>query len=374
MITLASSRTMIRRILLSASIYLATIAALAQQPIDWPALIQKSHAATAVQDIGLQPLLERDGKPITTKEGWKLKRAVIEQAWRERLGPMPVRPESLESRVEHSEQGDGFERRLVSFASAGGDRIQAYLLIPSDLKEAEKRPAVVASHQTTSETLKEPAGLGKNPTLALGIHLVKRGYIVLCPECYIMKGGGPRKQAAAVAKTWPGLTGLGKMTFDASRAIDFLESQPSVDSARIGCIGHSLGAKEVLYAVAFEPRYEVGVFNEGGIGLRMSNWTDPWYLTAEMKEQIPAMENHQVLALCAPRPMLILGGDSADGDASWPLVQAALDVYRLLGADDRIGLVNHHGKHSFPRAARETAYRWLDYWLRHTPTTDEAGP
>jgi hypothetical protein len=86
------------------------------------------------------------------------------------------------------------------------------------------------------------------------------------------------------------------------------------------------------------------------------------------------MENHQVLALCAPRPMLILGGDSADGDASWPLVQAALDVYRLLGADDRIGLVNHHGKHSFPRAARETAYRWLDHWLRHTPTTDEAGP
>jgi dienelactone hydrolase len=299
---------------------------------------------------------------------------VIEQAWRERLGPMPQRPKSLASRVEHSENGDGFERRLVSFASAGSDRIQAYLLIPSDLKKGAKRPAVVAFHQTTSETLREPAGLGKNPTLALGIHLVKRGYIVLCPECYIMKDGGPRQQAAAVAKTWPGLTGLGKMTFDASRAIDFLESQPSIDSARIGCIGHSLGAKEVLYAVAFEPRYQVGVFNEGGIGLRMSNWTDPWYLTAAMKEHIPAMENHQVLALCAPRPMLILGGDSADGDASWPLVQAALDVYRLFGADDRIGLVNHHGKHSFPRAARETAYRWLDHWLRHTPTTEEAGP
>ena len=58
--------------------------------------------------------------------------------------------------------------------------------------------------------------------------------------------------------------------------------------------------------MAFEPRYRVGVFNEGGIGLRMSNWTDPWYLTEKMKGHIPAFENHQVLALAAPRPVLML--------------------------------------------------------------------
>ena len=80
--------------------------------------------------------------------------------------------------------------------------------------------------------------------------------------------------------------------------------------------------------MAFEPRYKVGVFNEGGIGLRMSNWTDPWYLTDKMKPHIPALEHHQVLALVAPRPFLILGGDSADGDASWPFIQAVLPVYR----------------------------------------------
>jgi dienelactone hydrolase len=365
---------MMQTLLTSALAWLATLQSAAQTPIDWPALIQKPYADMAVQDVGLRPLLERDGKPITTKENWQLKRAAIEQKWRDRLGPMPERLKSLDSRVEHSAKGDGFERRRVSFLSVVGDRIRAYLLIPPEFKDGAKRPAVVVFHQTTSETLKEPAGLGKNATLALGVHLVKRGYIVLCPECYIMKDGGPSKQAEAVAQSWPGLTGLGKMTFDAARCVDFLESLPSVDAARIGCIGHSLGAKEVLFAMAFEPRYKVGVFNEGGIGLRMSNWSDPWYLTAKMKEHIPAMENHQVLALCAPRPILVLGGDSADGDASWPFVHAALEVYRLLGAGDRIGLVNHHGKHSFPRAARQTAYRWLDHWLGHTPTSDEAGP
>jgi hypothetical protein len=156
--------------------------------------------------------------------------------------------------------------------------------------------------------------------------------------------------------------------------VDFLETLPAVDRDRVGCVGHSLGAKEVLYAMAFEPRYRVGVFNEGGVGLRMSNWADSWYLTEKIKAEIPAAEHHQVLALAAPRPLLVTGGDDADGDASWPFVKAALPVYELLGAGDRVGLYNHKGKHSFPREARKVAYRWLDHWLGFTPDRDEVGP
>src|SRR5205823_10540816 len=234
----------------------------------------------------------------------------------------------------------------------------AFLLVPGAVQAGEKRPAIVVFHQTTAETIQEPAGLGKKPNLrlALGVHLVQRGYVVLCPECWIMRDGGPGKQAERCEQLWPGWTGMGKMTFDASRCIDFLESLVYVDRARIGCIGHSLGAKEVLYAMAFDARYKAGVFSEGGIGLRMSNWTDPWYLTERMKKHIPAMEHHQVLGLIAPRPILLVGGDSADGDDSWTLIHATLPVYKLLGAGDRIGLINHHAKHTFPRAARQTAY------------------
>jgi hypothetical protein len=234
---------------------------------------------------------------------------------------------------------------------------------------------VVVFHQTTRDTLHEPVGLGKRPDLALALHLVRRGFITLSPECYILKDkvGWAKGQAAVLAKRRPGWTGMGKMIFDASRCVDFLATLPEVDSERIGCIGFSLGAKEVLYALAFEPRYKVGVFNEGGIGLRMSNWTDPWYLSEKIKPRIPALEHHQVLALVAPRPFLVLGGDSADGDASWPFVKAVLPVYRLLGAGDRVGLHNHKGKHTFPREARRLAYRWLDHWLEFTPERDEVG-
>jgi hypothetical protein len=229
----------------------------------------------------------------------------------------------------------------------------------------------VVFHPTTKDTLTEPVGLGQRKEMALALQLTKRGYITFSPECYIMKPDGPKAQAAALEKRRPGWTGLGKMTFDASRCLDYLTTLPNVDAKRFGCIGHSLGAKEVLYAMAFEPRYQVGVFNEGGIGLRMSNWTDVWYLTEKMKPRIPELEHHQLLGLIAPRPFLILGGDSADGDASWAFVKAALPVYELLGAKDRIGLHNHKAKHTYPKEARKLSYQWLDHWLKFTPATEE---
>lgn len=346
------------------------VAVPAQGPTDWRTIAQKPYADAKIPDLGLKPLIDKDFK----KEDWPKRRQELADMWQARLGKFPAKPAKLDVKIESTEKLDGYTRQLLSFQSAEGDRLLTYLLIPNDIKKDEKRPAVVVFHQTTKDTLKEPVGLGSKPPLALGVHLVKRGYVVLSPQCYIMKGNGPKAQAAEVGKQWPGLTGMGKMVFDAIRCVDFLESLPFVDALRIGCIGFSLGAKEVLYALAFEPRYQCGVFNEGGIGIRMSNWTDPWYLTASMKEHIPALEHHQVMALCAPRPLLILGGDSADGDASWPFIHATLPVYRLLGAEDRVGLINHKAKHSYPLEGRRQSYRWLDHWLNHRPTVDEIGP
>ena len=347
-------------------------------PVDWPALVQKPHArlATRERELGLRPLLQtRDGKPITTRAVWEVARRDLHAAWMKRLGPWPARPAKLDVGAEEAEKGDGYSRRLVRFRSEGEDFVRAYLLVPAGLKKGEKRPAVVVFHPTTRDTLKEPAGLGQRKQMALAVQLARRGYVTLSPECYILKGPGWAKgQAAELARRRPDWTGMGKMTFDASRCVDYLETLQFVDATRVGCIGHSLGAKEVLYALAFEPRYKVGVFSEGGIGLRMSNWTDPWYLTEKMKPHIPALEHHQVLALAAPRPLLIVGGDSADGDLSWTFLKAALPVYELYGAGDRLGLHNHHGKHTFPHEARRLAYRWLDHWLGFKPLREDAGP
>lgn len=73
------------------------------------------------------------------------------------------------------------------------------------------------------------------------------------------------------------------------------------------------------------------------------------------------------------RPFLVLGGDSADGDASWPFIKAVVPVYELLGAGDRIGLHTHKSKHTFPKEPRRLAHRWLDHWLEFKPVRDEVG-
>jgi dienelactone hydrolase len=334
---------------------------------DWRALVQEPNARLAVPDLGLKPLLVgTDGRTIKTAAEWPKARHALLTAWQARLGTAPAKPADLAARVEKTEDLDGYRRHLVSFATEGDDRIRAWLLTPTAIKLGEKRPAVVVFHETTRHTFNQPVGLGDVPDYAIGLHLVRRGYVTLSPECYILKDpkGWARGQAAVLAKRRPGWTGMGKMTFDASRCVDYLETLPSVDASRIGCIGHSLGAKETLYALAFEPRYRAGVFSEGGIGLRMSNWTDVWYLTEKMKDHIPALEHHQVMALAAPRPLLIVAGDSADTVASWAFVKAVLPVYELLGAGDRVGLYNHHKKHTFPPEAQQMAYRWLDHRLK----------
>ncbi len=194
-------------------------------PVDWPALVQKPYAELKTPDLGLKPLLVgADGKPITTKAEWEKAREAIRQAWLKRLGTPPEKPASLDVRVEKTETFDDYTRILLSFVTEGDDRLSAYLLIPAGLKKGERRPAVVVFHPTTRDTLLEPVGLSNKPERALAVHLVKRSYVTLSPECYILKDkeGWAKGQAEALAKRRPGWTGMCKMTFDASRCVDFL--------------------------------------------------------------------------------------------------------------------------------------------------------
>ena len=357
--------------------------------MDWTEVIQKPYLNLPEGDQELTPLPE-------TAEAWKVRRGEIEAAWRKVLGPDPERP-PLDPIVESEEMKDGIRYILLSFATEGTDRCKAYLLIPSDYKPGEKRPAVVVFHQTTLETLLEPVGLGW-PAYAFALEFTRRGYVTLSPECYIMKDQGPKEeygetwgphaQAEKIVKRRPGWTGMGKMTFDASRCVDYLETRPEVDAGRIAACGFSLGAKEVLYALAFDPRYRAGVFMEGGIGLKMSNWLDPWYLTGFPREKIGEREHHELLALIAPRPFLLIGADDGtgkntngcDGVPSWPFVKAALPVYRALGAGDRLGLhCNGLNEHNMDKFSKDLAYKWIDGWLDmaksgniQTPTVESA--
>jgi dienelactone hydrolase len=309
-------------------------------------------------------LFDEMHQAITTVEGWKRRRGELLAAWDRFLGTIP-RPDQPPAHRLIEEDPADVVRQLIRYEAEPGLPVEAYLLRPK--RGGTPGPGIVVLHSTQDETIRQPAGLAGRPDLHLGLHLARHGYVAICPRCYLWQYGRPGHLTEAVdwlAKRHPNVRGMAKMLFDASRAVDLLASLPEVDPRRMGAIGHSLGGKEVLYLSAFDTRVRAAVSSEGGIGLTYSNWDAPWYLGEAIRRPGFPLDHGQVLALTAPRAFLLVGGDSADGDASWPYIEAALPLWKLTGEPTAVGLLNHHRGHAFPPLALERSTQWLDWFLR----------
>jgi hypothetical protein len=296
---------------------------------------------------------------------WERRRAEIRGAWERLLGPMPDRVPPAVEVLSREELAD-HTRLLLRYRNDAASTNDAYLLVPKGARG--RLPGVVCLHPTSKTHIGDPVGLSNRESVHHALHLVRRGYVCLAPRNYLwaVDGRGWKASADAVKRRGPYTTGMAKMLFDATRAVDVLADRPEVDAARIGAIGHSLGGKEALYLAAFDGRVVASVSCEGGVGLGMSNWDADHYFGDAVRRPGFARDHEEVLALVAPRAILVIGGESADGKRSWPYVEAALPVWRLYGAESRVGLLRHTDGHHFPAPGpdRERTYRWLDRWLK----------
>lgn len=334
--------------------------------VTWLADVQKAPRNPPRDGLGqLVPLLVDDaGKAIATREGWERQRMKVRDEWRKFLGPMPEPRLAVKLEVLKSEVLDGLERQLVRCEGEPGLFVEGYLLRPTAANDSAKRAGIVALHQTTNASIDEIAGVSGPDSMQIGLKLAQRGFVVFCPRCFLWQNAKDLNDAVAKHRErHPQSLGMAKMLYDAMRGVDVLESLSEVDSQRIGAVGHSLGAKEVLYLAAFDERIKVAVASEGGTGFRSTNWDAPWYLGPAIRDENFSLNHHQLLALIAPRPFLILGGESgsgaADGDRSWPLLEAALPVWRLYGEPTRLGLLNHRQGHSISPESFERIAEWL---------------
>jgi hypothetical protein len=153
----------------------------------------------------------------------------------------------------------------------------------------------------------------------------------------------------------------------AGRALDYLETDPTVDARKVGIEGVSRYGKAALVTMAFDRRFAVvlvGSSGAGGASLHRRNFGESvenltgsgqyhWmagnflkYAASESSfgsrnaSDIP-VDSHQLIALCAPRPTFISYGSPERGDALWldqdgsyMAAVAAGPVFRLLGARD----------------------------------------
>ncbi len=334
--------------------------------VAWLAEVQRPPEKLPNDAPKLPPILVDDeGEAITSLDGWLAKRESIGRWWLEFLQPLtvpPSPPPPLD--VIEEDRDEGVIRQLVRYESEPGLATEAYLVKPAEVRG--RAPGVAVFHSTVNHSIRQPAGVEGKPEKAFGLKLAKKGCVAICPRNFLW----PTNHAIAANEEtkrfhdrWPDCKGMAKMLHDAHVAVDILCAMPEVDIERIGAIGHSLGAKEVLYLAAFDERVKVTVSSEGGVGTRFSNWDAPWYLGPSIRGDDFTREHHELLALAAPRPFLLLGGDSADGDRSWPFIESAMPVWRLYGGRPRLGLFNHKQGHSVPPEAERRIYEWLDVYL-----------
>ncbi|MCX7419608.1 MAG: dienelactone hydrolase family protein [Planctomycetia bacterium] len=355
-------------------VMLSQITAISAQTTDVPWLeeVQKLPPNPPRERLGkMTPILIDDsGKAITTRAGWDTQRKQVRAEWLKFLGPMPEPHPAVKLEVLKTEQLPEVVRQLVRYEGEPGLFVEGYLLMPIAANNSgKKRAAIVALHQTTNASIDEIAGVSGPDTMQIGLKLAKRGFVVFCPRCFLWQNVKDLNEAVAkYRERHPNSLGMAKMLYDAMRGTDILASLPDVDVNRIGAVGHSLGAKEALYLAAFDERIKAAVASEGGTAFRSTNWDAPWYLGPAIRDENFSLNHHQLLALMAPRPFLILGGESgsgaADGDRSWPLLDAAIPAWKLYGDPTRLGLLNHHQGHSIPEQVFERTAEWLETYLR----------
>jgi dienelactone hydrolase len=319
-------------------------------------------------------LRDADGKahPVRTAADWAKRRQHILAAMQRVMGPLPDDGHKvpLDVKITEAVELPNYVRKKLTFAVEKDDPVPAYLLMPK--KRTGKLPAVLVLHQTIAIGKDEPAGLGKHENKRIGVHLVERGYVVLCPD-YPSFG-----EYRYDFRNSTFASGSMKAVWNNMRAIDLLVSLPEVDGERLGCIGHSLGGHNTMFTAVFDTRIKACVSNCGFTsfpkyyGGKLKGWTSDRYMPRiaseyEMKPEKVPFDFPEVVAALAPRAFLAsspLHDDNFDVSGVRDCIAAARPVYELLGAKEKLAVNYPDCKHDFPPEVRKVAYNWLDRWLK----------
>jgi dienelactone hydrolase len=293
----------------------------------------------------------------------------------------------------------------ATFASEQGERVTAILLSssrPGGLDDVSslgraRKPAVIVLHGTGARK-EEEGGLMRA--------VADRGIIAMAIDA---RHHGERSRTGDSIAEYTGAllqayrTGRGHpymydTVWDTMRAIDYLATRPDVDPARIGLLGISKGGTETYLAAAVDPRVAVAI---PVIGVQGFNWAlehDAWQARVDTFREAVAgaardagaakidtglvrkfyarvspgidgtFDAPMMLPLIAPRPLLVVNGDS---DPRTPLdgvmecVAAAQRAYAEAGASEKVALyLQPHAGHVFTPIAELVALDWLVSWLK----------
>ncbi len=235
------------------------------------------------------------------------------------------------------DEAEGWRMERLSFASAYGERVPARLYLPRRAKPPYQvvlyYPSGVAQVYPSAEQL---------PSAEFAF-MIRSGRAVLCPVYQNTLERRRRTSGPLEARDL-----AIQAVKDARRAVDFVESRPDLDAARLGYFGTSLGAAAGVRLLPVEPRIRVAVLT--AVGLPRGRAGSP---ELDRLNYAPRIR----------QPILMINGRD---DFLFPLETSQRPLLALLGTPEKDKkLVLLDGGHIVPRSndiIRETL-DWFDRYL-----------
>lgn len=279
--------------------------------------------------------------------------------WEDSIGrlPDPVGPPAAQSRV--LAQNEDFVTHEVMMEVWPGVSAWGYLLVPTGIKEGERRPVVVCQHGL--EGLPEDVVNEDSSAKAFGAYkgfaatLARKGYVTFAPHNFYR--GKDHFRVIQRKLNLVGLSLFSVIIGQHQQTLAWLKTQPFVDGEKIAFYGLSYGGKSAMRIPAVLPDYCLSIcsgdFNEwvrkcATVDLPLSYVYSGEYEIWEWN--LGNTFNYaEMAALIAPRPFMVeRGHDDGVGLDEWVAYEYAkvFRYYNKLGLGGKSQIEYFNGPHT----------------------------
>jgi len=262
----------------------------------------------------------------------------------------------------------GYRLEKIVYQTLPRTEVPAHLYVPDGLKE--RAPAILfyTGHWWADSK-------ARPDFQAFCINMARLGVVVLSFDAF---GQGERgisnRDHRRTEALLVGIAQQGFAEYETQCALDYLLSRPEVDPKRIGMTGASGGGYNTWMTTALDDRIRVAVpvvgTSEFYEQLSVCRPLD-WYRANEHCHFVPNLiryaNNHELAAMAAPRPLLIV---AASQDQSFPITGVrevaayARSLYAAYGAPEKFAFSEDSTTgHGYQQKKREAAYGWFLRWL-----------
>ena len=315
-------------------------------------------AAAALPDALLFP----DGRRVTSVQEWPERRAQILELFRAQVyGRAPGKPEQLRFDVLEEDPkalGGKATLRRVAIRSTQAGRELTFELIRFSPNSA--RPSgifLLLNHRPPSNT--DPTRAKKSDFWPVE-EVIEHGYGMAALQTSELAPDDPATFASGAIQLFEGQLPtrapdawktIAAWSWGASRALDYLETDPLVDASRVAVLGHSRGGKAALWAGAQDERFSLTISNQSGcagaaisrrpvgetvagVNLIYPHWFADNFRQYDGKEDALPVDQHMLLGLVAPRAVAVASASNdewSDPQGEFLGLAYSSPVYALWG-------------------------------------------